>query len=165
MTELWSRLNRRQRVLLVLAAATVLGALVFVGLWEPMLESRDQRRDRVAAQQALVSWLGAVAPMAAELRQRADQGIDQGTDASSRSLLGLADETARAAGLAGALSRIEPAGEDRVRVWLDRADFVATMRWLEDLAGSHPVAVATLDLERAANAGQVNVRVTLNADG
>ncbi len=161
MTELWSRLNTRQQVLLMLAAATLLGAFLFVGLWEPMLETREQRRDRVAAQQALVSWLGTVAPMAAELRQRANKGQDVG----SRSLLGLADETARAAGLAGALSRIEPAGEDRVRVWLDRADFMATMQWLEGLAGSHPVAVARLDLERAAVAGQVNVRITLSADG
>jgi len=161
MREAWSRFNRRQQTLLVLAAVTVLGAIVFVALWEPMLEAREQRQDQVAAQQALSSWLATVAPMAAELRQRSGRK----SDTASGSLLGLADETARAAGLAGALSRIEPGGEDRVRVWLDQADFVATMRWLEDLAGSHPVAVSRLDLERAASSGQVNVRVTLDADG
>lgn len=161
MNDFWDKLNPRQRGLMVLAALTLVGALLFVGLWEPMVEAREQRRDRVAAQQALLSWLDAVSPMAVELRRQADRSRAE----APRSLLGLADETARAAGLAGALSRIEPAGEDRVRVWLDGADFLATMQWLEQLAAGHPVAVGQLDLERARSSGQVNVRVTLVADG
>ncbi|NDY96457.1 type II secretion system protein GspM [Wenzhouxiangella limi] len=161
MRESWDRLNARQRGLILLAVATLVAALLFVGLWEPLAEAREQRRDRVAAQQALLSWLDAVAPMAAELRRRADRGREE----SPRSLLGLADETARAAGLAGSLSRIEPAGDDRVRVWLDGAEFLATMQWLEQLAAGHPVVVDQLDLERGSGAGQVNVRATLAADG
>ncbi|MEE4297745.1 MAG: type II secretion system protein M [Wenzhouxiangella sp.] len=161
MTELWSRLNRRQQGLLIAAALIVTGVIVFVGLWEPLVEVRDQRRDQVAAQQALVSWLDAVGPIASDLRQRASRN-QAGTP---RSLLGLADETARAAGLAGSLSRIEPAGEDRVRVWLDQAEFVATMQWLDGLASGQPVSISQLNLERAGTSGQVNVRVTLLADG
>lgn len=161
MSDFWARLNARQRALIALAVLTLVGALLFVGVWEPMAEAREQRRERVAAQQALLSWLEAVAPRAAELRRQADRNRAE----APRSLLGLADETARAAGLAGALSRIEPAGEDRVRLWLDGAEFLATMQWLEQLAAGHPVAVGQLDLERADGAGQVNVRVTLVADG
>ncbi|MEE4639542.1 MAG: type II secretion system protein M [Wenzhouxiangella sp.] len=161
MNELWARLNARQRSLAVLASIVLLGAALFVGLWEPMTEAREQRRERVAAQQALLSWLDAVAPMAAELRRQADRS----RAGEPRSLLGLADETARAAGLAGALSRIEPVGENRVRLWLDGAEFLATMQWLEQLAAAHPIAVSQLDLERGPGTGQVNVRVTLVADG
>ncbi len=161
MTEFWSRLNRRQQSLVVLAALTIVGAVAFVGVWEPMVEVREQRRDRVAAQQALISWLDAVAPIATELRSRASQN----QVGAPRSLLGLADETARAAGLAGALSRIEPAGEDRVRVWLDGAEFVAAMQWLDGLASAYPVSVTQLNLERSGTAGQANVRVTLLSDG
>lgn len=157
----WEALNGRQRALVVLAGGVVLGALLFVMAWEPMLQAREQQRDRVAVQQATLDWLEAVTPLAAELRQRADRERDR----SGRSLLGLADETARAAGLAGALTRIEPVGDDRVRVWLDEADFLATMRWLEQLAASYPVAVSQLDLERGRGSGLVNVRVTLLGDG
>ncbi|MFP4208245.1 MAG: type II secretion system protein GspM [Wenzhouxiangella sp.] len=161
MKELWERLNPRQQGLALLAVLTVAGVVLFVGLWEPMSEARAQQRDRVAAQQALLGWLEAVSPLAGELRQQAEQG----RAGVPRSLLGLADETARAAGLAGALARIEPAGDDRVRIWLDGAEFLATMQWLEQLAAGHPVAVAQLDLERAQAAGRVNVRVTLQAGG
>ncbi len=157
----WEALNGRQRSLVVLAGGVVLGALLFVMAWEPMLQAREQQRDRVAVQQATLDWLEAVTPLATELRQRADRERDP----SGRSLLGLADETARAAGLAGALTRIEPVGDDRVRVWLDEADFLATMRWLEQLAASYPVAVSQLDLERGRGGGLVNVRLTLLGDG
>lgn len=161
MTTFWSRLNLRQRALTLLAAVVAGGAILFVGIWEPLAESRAVERDRVAAQRALLDWLDAVAPVAAEWRQRGRRPTGLG----GRSLLGLADETARAAGLAGALSRIEPAAEDRVRVWLDDAEFLATMRWLEDLAVRHPVAVSQLEVDRGRSEGLVNVRVTLAADG
>ena len=161
MNEFWAQLNRRQRGLVWLAGLTLLAVLLFVGLWEPMIEAREARRDRVASQQALLGWLDAIAPMAAELRRRADQNRAE----APRSLLGLADETARAAGLAGSLSRIEPAGDNRVRVWLDGAQFLPAMQWLEKLAAGYPIAVGQLDLERGPATGQVNVRVTLVADG
>ena len=160
MKEFWVSLNRRQRGLLVLAGLVLIVAVIYVSVWEPLAQARDQNRERVASQQAILSWLDAVAPLAMELRQR----VEQQRESEGRSLLGLADETARAAGLAGALSRIEPAGEDRVRVWLEGAEFLATMRWLEQLAASHPIVVSRLDLERGSASGRVNVRVTLSSE-
>ncbi|TVS11533.1 MAG: type II secretion system protein M [Wenzhouxiangella sp.] len=161
MSTFWEQLNARQRVLIVLAGLVLVAAALFVGVWEPLAESRAAERERVAGQQALLDWLDAVAPVAAELRRRGDRGRDRG----GRSLLGLADETARAAGLAGALSRIEPAGDDRVRVWLEGAEFLATMGWLEQLAVGHPVVVDQLDVDRGRSSGLVNVRVTLASEG
>lgn len=161
MREFWNGLQARQRALAVLAALVLAGSAVFLGIWEPLAESRLAERQRIAAQQAQLDWLEAIAPLAAELRQRSDRN----PELAERSLLGLADETARAAGLAGALSRIEPAGEDRVRVWLDGAEFLATVRWLEQLASRHPVSVPQLDIERGRASGLVNVRVTLAVDG
>ena len=160
MNAYWASLNRRQRGLLMLGGGVLVGAALFLLAWEPMVAARDQQRERVAAQQATLDWLEAVAPVAAELRRHGDRERAR----SDRSLLGLADETARAGGLAGALTRIEPVGEDRVRVWLDDANFLSTMQWLEQLAASHPVTVSQLDLERGRGSGLVNVRVTLVGD-
>lgn len=156
----WSQLNRRQQRLLSAAMAVLVVAVLFVSVWEPLLESRNFEQERVAAQRALLDWLEAVEPAAAALRQ----GQAGARDLGGRSLLGLADQTARAAGLAGALTRIEPVGENQVRVWLDEADFTATMRWLEGLSINHPVRAAQLEIERGRSAGMVNVRVTLSAD-
>lgn len=153
----WQQLEARQRRLITLAGLVLVAALVYVWVWEPLAEARSSEREQIARQQALLNWLEAVAPVAERLRNSGQSSRDLG----DRSLLGLADETARAAGLAGAMARIEPTGDKEVRVWLEGADFIAVMGWLEDFSRSLPVQVRQLQVDRADGEGQVNVRVTL----
>lgn len=153
----WQQLEPRQRRLIGLAGLVLAAALVFVWVWEPLAGAREAERERIAQQQALLNWLEAVAPMAEDLRDNSHSS----RDLDGRSLLGLADETARAAGLAGAVARIEPTGDNEVRVWLEGADFVSVMGWLEAFSRSRPVQVSQLQVDRADGAGQVNVRVRL----
>lgn len=160
MTGWWQQLNPRQQRLVMLLAAVLAGVLIYVLVWEPLAQAREAERARVAEQRAVLDWLDQVAPVAEELRRTGQRSEDLG----DRSLLGLADETARAARLAGALTRIEPTGDNRVRVWLDGADFVAAMGWLEQFSREYPVEVRELQVDRASGSGMVNLRVTLAAD-
>ncbi|RFF28505.1 MULTISPECIES: type II secretion system protein GspM [unclassified Wenzhouxiangella] len=153
----WQQLEPRQRRLIGLAGLVLVVALVYVWIWEPLAEAREAERERIAQQQALLNWLETVAPMAERLRENSRSS----RDLDGRSLLGLADETARAAGLAGAMARIEPTGDDEVRVWLEGADFVKVMGWLEAFSRSRPVQVDQLQVDTTGDEGQVNVRVTL----
>lgn len=153
----WQQLEPRQRRLIGLAGLVLVVALVYVWIWEPLAEAREAERERIAQQQALLNWLETVAPMAERLRENSRSS----RDLDGRSLLGLADETARAAGLAGAMARIEPTGDDEVRVWLEGADFVKVMGWLEEFSRSRPVQVDQLQVDTTGDEGQVNVRVTL----
>ena len=156
----WKQLNTRQQRLMMIAGAVVLGVVVYVGIWEPLALSRQAERERVAEQQALYDWLNAVAPVAEQLQREGTRAADLG----GRSLLGLTDATARAAGLAGSLSRIEPAGDGQVRVWLENADFVTTVNWLQQLSLDYPIEVSHLGMDRAGSDGQVNVRLTLSTN-
>lgn len=156
----WRNLELRQRRVLIAAAVLLTGMFLYVQVWEPLVDARATERERVAEQLALLNWLDALAPIAEQLRQSGQRPESLG----DRSLLGLADQSARAAGLAGALTRIEPAGDNQVRVWLDGADFVATMGWLEQVSRNQPIQVGQLQIDRAQRPGLVNVRVTLVAD-
>ncbi|MCC5864726.1 MAG: type II secretion system protein M [Wenzhouxiangella sp.] len=160
MKEWWQSLEARQRTILAGAGLIMLGLALFLWIWEPLAESRQAERERIAQQQALLDWLTALTPVARELRLSQTRSSDLG----GRSLLGLADQTARAAGLAGALSRIEPAGDGQVRVWLDGAEFVATIGWLQRLSVEYPIEVSQLAIDRGQRSGQVNVRVTLTTN-
>lgn len=160
MNNWWQQLNNRQQRLLMLAGAVVLGVVIYVGIWEPLALSRQAERERVSEQQALYDWLNAVAPVAEQLQREAGRASDLG----GRSLLGVTDATARAAGLAGSLSRIEPAGDGQVRVWLENADFTTTMNWLQQLSLEYPIEVSHLGMDRAGSDGQVNVRLTLSTN-
>ncbi|TVQ38798.1 MAG: type II secretion system protein M [Wenzhouxiangella sp.] len=160
MSAWWNGLDMRQRWLFSVCGGVVLVLAAFVWVWEPLSESRQAERARIAQQQALLDWLTALTPVAADLRR----GSSRAADLGGRSLLGLADETARAAGLAGSLSRIEPAGEGQVRIWLDGAEFVSTMGWLQRLSIEYPIEVSQLSIDRGQRSGQVNVRVTLTSN-
>ena len=160
MSDWFRQLEARQRIVLIAAAVVLLGLFLFVQVWEPLKQASAMERERIAQQQALLDWLVAVTPMAQQLQQRR---VAQRSD-SEQSLLGLADQTARTAGLASSLTRIEPAGENQVRVWLDGADFVRMMGWLQQLSARHPVDVNQMSADRATGEGRVNVRVTLSED-
>lgn len=153
----WQQLEPRQQRVIAVAGIVLLALLVYLQALEPMAEARQAERERVAQQQALLGWLEAIEPTVA--RARTEQRPT--ADPEGRSLLGITDQTARAAGLAGSLTRIEPSGEQQVRVWLDGADFVATMTWLQDFSRDYAVEIRQLSMDRAQRPGQVNVRLTL----
>lgn len=153
----WQQLEARQQRVILAAGVILLALLVYLQLFEPMAEARQAERERVAQQQALLGWLEAIEPTVDRVRTQQRPTAER----DGRSLLGLTDQTARAAGLAGALTRIEPSGEQQVRVWLDGADFVATMSWLQDFSRDHAVEITQLSMDRAQRPGQVNVRLTL----
>src|SRR5690625_2953822 len=123
MISAWQQLETRQRRLIVLAAAVALAALVYVQVWEPLAAAQAVHREQIAARQALLDWLEAIEPIADRLR---DSGRDQ-RESSDRSLLGLADETARAAGLAGAMERIEPRSEEHTSELQSRGHLVCRL--------------------------------------
>lgn len=157
----WQQLAPRQQYVLIAAGCVLLALVLWVGAWEPLDEARQQARAQVAEQQALAGWLEALVPLASNLRR---DGAPVAADADRRSLLGVVDETARAAGLAAAIGRIEPAGEQRVRIWLNDAGFATLMGWLEQIAAEQGIQIRELTAERGGQTGAVNARITLGRD-
>jgi len=77
--------------------------------------------------------------------------------AAGGSVLGTANALAGSSGLA--LSRVEPQGEDGVRVWIERADFNAVAGWLGQLV-AQGVRIDEAQVERRPEGG-VSGRFTL----
>jgi general secretion pathway protein M len=82
-------------------------------------------------------------------------------DRQGRSLLALADATARSAGLEGALRRVEPVGTSGVRVSFEFASFDVLIAWIEQLTREYGVEATDFSADRADGVGLVNARVTL----
>lgn len=153
----WHALPVRQQRLLVALAVVVIGSSFYVGLWEPLTEAREARRAEVAHHQTTLNLLEeARSDLQALLSQAARRAVDP-----DQSLLRLADESARAAGLAGALTRIEPVNENRINVWLDGARFDEVMSWLSSLSMSSGIQVEQMSATRQVDGSQVDVRVSL----
>ncbi len=157
----WNRLQTRERILLGVAALVVALTLLWTLIWEPLAASRQALRDELAAQQALLDWLERIEPQVEQLR-RQDRGE---RSLEGRSALAVVDQSARAAGLAGALKRIEPGAGGEIRVSFEQAAFVELMSWLETLIRTRPLVVTRFDVSRGNQPGRADSLVVLRQVG
>lgn len=157
----WNGLQPRERVLLGAAAAVVVLTLLWILAWEPLNASRQALRDELSAQEALLDWLERIEPQVEQLR-REDRG---GRSLDGRSPLAVVDQSARAAGLAAALKRIEPGAGGEIRVNFEQAAFVDLMTWLETLIQTRPLVVVRFEASRGNQSGRVDSLVVLRLIG
>lgn len=157
MKEWWFGLQASERRTLSVGGIVMTLTLIYFGGWAPLQESVASLETQVQEQQALKRWME---QSAAEVQQLRRGGAGQGLGAG-RSLLTVVDQTARGGQLGPSLKRIEPEGENSVKVWLEQAAFDEMMSWLVTLEQQYGVTVATITIERQAVAGRVDAHLTL----
>ena len=159
MNQWWQQRNRREQNLLKIAAVVVGLSILIGGIYVPLLRARDQAHEQV--QQAELDLLAGrryAALLGATPQPAAAANQVSGPD---RSLMARVDQGLRDAGLSSVLTRIEPDGDGRVRLWLDDASFDAVVAWLEGLTDRAGVSVIDASVDRSEGPGLVRVRLTL----
>ena len=159
MKEWFTGLALRERTMVSIAAVVVVLALVYAVAWGPLASSVSRLQQSVEEQQALKQWMQQSAAEVNQLRGAA------GAAADHRSLLAVVDQTAKQSQLGPAVKRIEPDGQELVRVSLEQVSFDDMMTWLGSLQRSSGVSVADLSIDRQADSGRVNARITLKRSG
>jgi len=154
----WQGLQQREQRVLGAGTAIVALLLGWALVWYPLSRSRSELTVRVAQQQDDLAWMRQAL---GETRALRAQGAHSRADRQGKSLLALADVSARGGGLVGALKRVEPAGSTSVRVSFEIADFDALMNWLDSLARDYGVQVTDFSADKVQGLGLVNARVTL----
>jgi len=154
----WHALATNERRMLACGALVALLLLAWAFLWHPLALRRAELRADVDRQGL---ELAHVRSAAAEIERLRATGLRARGDRQGKSLLALADASAREAGLEGALRRVEPVGERNVRVGFEAANFDQLAQWLERLGSRYGVEAIELSAERAEGIGLVDARVTL----
>ena len=156
----FDNLDPRERMMVAAGATLLVLFLIYILVLSPIHSGYDSLRNTVDEQRTTALWMQESAQTLTRLKRssgRAVQGL------GGRSLLSVADSTARAGGLGPALKRVEPEGRDSVRVWLDGASFDVLVKWLGTLSTNFGINAETVTLERSSSAGRVNARLTLQA--
>mgnify|MGYP001827342260 CR=1 FL=1 len=162
MKEWFQGLGSREQMLLGAGAIVLVLLLVYGLVWAPLGEGYNTMKTRVSAQRDTAEWLEQGAQTLQQLKRRAPAARGLG----GKSLLAMADSTARSNGLGPSLKRVEPEGSRNVRVWLDDASFDLVVKWLGTLSTSYGIETDSATMERVAGeTGKINARLTLQAPG
>ena len=150
----WNGLQARERQLLLIGAGMLAALAYWLLLWQPLVAARERSSAAVTTlQQATTEASAQVSAILASRKLAAPRPV--------RSLFALIDSSAREAGLMSAQTRIEPLGEDRVRVSMDGVSFDQLAAWLEGLDRTEGVDINEWSVDRALVPGVVNASMTL----
>jgi len=155
--ERYRELQPRERLVVAIGAVVVVLTLLYVALWEPFAKARDRQFAALTDERALAERLETIAATVQKARA-SGQGAVQGRE---QSLLTLVDQQGRAPELGKPPSRMQPEGENEVKVWFEDVPFDALVRWMATLETRYGVQVAGAELERRAGNGLVNARLTV----
>lgn len=155
--------NLEQREQLIVGVGAVVAALLFYWLliWEPMARKAVELQAGIAENRELIAYL-----QEAEVEaRRLGASRPASARASGRSLLSTVDSSSKQAGLGEYIKRIQPEGQDSVRLWIENAPFDPLANWLLQLQRQYGVILDNGSLDRADRAGAVKARLTLKGQG
>ena len=109
MSAWWAGLAPRERVVLAGGAVLLVLVVLWLMIWEPLAQKREQLRADISALSADLSWMEQVASQVK--RRAAQQGSASNGAAAGGSVLTLVEVSAGAAGLRESLERVQPEGQ------------------------------------------------------
>ncbi len=148
----------REQLIVLAGLGVVLTYLVWLLLWQPMLQARTLSAQRVAnAEQSLLA-VRVLAQELASARASAATGVS-GTGNLAQSL----DESASALGLR--IASLEPAADNSsVAVRLNDVSMATVLAWLSDIENSGAMSIDALTLSPVQTPGNVTVSLRLRGN-
>ncbi|MEO8010098.1 MAG: type II secretion system protein M [Dokdonella sp.] len=154
----WSAQSTRDQRILIVGAIVVAVVLLWAAAWDPLAQRRIELEGQLDGARRDLALMRV---SEAEIERLRSVGTRTRADRQGRSLLALADASARSSGLDGVLKRIEPVGPRSVRASFEFAAFDSLISWLESLSGEYGIQVSDFSADRVDAAGLVNARITL----
>ncbi len=158
MKEYFANLKPRERIFLISGAVFLILAFLYWIIWEPFSKSVDSMELTVIQQQSTLSGMKKMAAEFTELRKKASPSQK---NTQGQSLLTLIDSSAKNRKLGPALKRVEPVGDSKVRVRMDKANFNHMIRWLGYLEQNYDILATSITLDKQSESGLVNARLVL----
>lgn len=154
----WKSRAPRERVILALAGGMLVFMLYFLVIWEPLAKGAERLEKERQHAAELSSWLQSIEPELAQLRRTS---VSKPAGTSQGSVLAIVDSSAKSGGLGNAVKRMQPEGDNTVRVWLEKAPFNTMLTWLQRLEQQHAISAADLSISQENEPGFVKARLTL----
>lgn len=152
----WTGLAPRERLIVGGGSVVLMLVLIYVLIWEPIANKREQVRTDISALSADLAWMQQVAGQVK--RRAAQQGNQSSAGAARGSVLTLVEVSARAAGLHETLERVQPEGQG-ARIWFAETGFDGLLSWLGELEQRQGLHVSQLAVDAGNAPGMVTARI------
>ncbi|MBF0152318.1 MAG: type II secretion system protein M [Magnetococcales bacterium] len=154
----WSGIGDREKVLVMGGSLLLAFLLLFFLVWSPIQEQHRELRTMTENRANTIRWMEQASREVAHLKSLTGSrlSLEKGD-----SLLSLADRSVRKQGLGPVLKRVEPDGQDKVRLWFEQAPFQPLLVWMEALHDRYGIETVNVSIEKGKNPGLVNTQLVL----
>ncbi|MDE0950378.1 MAG: type II secretion system protein M [Halioglobus sp.] len=157
MKEWFSQLNQREQVSLIVLSSALLLYLVYMFVWSPLDDSRE---DLVVQNVAVAESLVRVDAMVSELLQLRS---GDGQAGAKRNLMNVIN--ASTGRLQLPVSRLQPNSRGEIQVRLEGASFDDALRWLHEMEYQEGLLLRELSVTQTGTVGRVNITVRIAQAG
>lgn len=149
----WASITPREQLLSMISAAVIAIAILYWGIWTPLIDQIDDSKKQLTRAQATLSWT----------QEKANIVLQSG-DARSSSRKGnltqIINSSARRDNIT--FSRVVNKN-DNIEVWINEVQFDSFIAWTAKLSNQYGVAVLSADLAKTDRAGYIKVNRLLLA--
>lgn len=150
-------LPERDRLSLVVLFIFIATVAFYYLVWTPVSDRLDAAKSRYENKASLVQWMKENEKVAKKASR--SKGKSAGNARRGKPLLTVVNETSSQKKLK--VKRVEPKGDDGIRVWMDKVPFNDLMGWVELLSARYGVTAVNISMEKQKEIGLVNASLIL----
>ena len=159
MRERIDQLAPRERLVLLAGGVILILLLLYATVWQPLTRNHARLTGEVAEYGSELEWMRSAAREARVLESGSQEPV-----ADSRSLIARVTTELRADQIRAA--RVQPEGNDRLRLGLERVAFTGLLAPLERMQSKYGIRVEEAAIEPVPDSpGLVNARMLLQRNG
>ena len=157
MKEWFDSLQPRERQLLITAGVILALLMIYTMLWRPFVAQIELSRMGIESEQKTLSMMKSLQVQAQQLQATSSRRTNKPIGGS---IMKVVDSTRNSAQLPTA-KRIEPEGQNSLRLWIDNAPFDKVIMWLGRLNRQYDINVTEIIVDKQNESGVVNVKMIL----
>lgn len=154
----YTQLEQRERHAVAVGGVAIFFALLYLGVWSPLMNSADTMRKRITAQQKTLAWMQSAE---AKLKRLGSVSTQSSGSLSPVAMLTLLQNQIDAAGLRESLTELKQAGADSVQLQFKNVSFDKLIALLTVVIKKHQVNVSVFNASAESRPGLVDVNIIL----
>lgn len=154
MKEWFNNLPKRERILLMVAAALIALFVIVNGVYKPIL---DKKQRLISANEATAKDIAWAKQTGDEIRQL--RGQSTAPSSGRMSLSQMADQAAARHKLR--IARFQPSGDSEAQIWLEKVEYKKVLAWLDQLESDYGLTIKAAAINSANVSGFVTARIRI----